>query len=49
MVVHMFVNGVNGCATDVHGYLLCFEILFNFDFTCVLSSVSIRLDSLRLA
>lgn len=26
---------------DVHSYLLCFEILFNRDFTCVLSSVGI--------
>ena len=26
---------------DVHRYLLCFEILFNRDFTCVLPSVGI--------
>ena len=26
---------------DAQGYLLCFEILFNRDFTCVLSSVGI--------
>lgn len=26
---------------DAQGYLLCFEILFNRGFTCVLSSVGI--------
>lgn len=26
---------------DVHSYLLCFEILFNRGFTCVLPSVGI--------
>lgn len=34
---------------DVHGYLLCFEILFNRGFTCVLSSVGILKLSLRLS
>lgn len=33
--------------TDVHGYLLCFEILFNRGFTCVLPSVSIFKVSLN--
>lgn len=30
----------------VHGYLLCFEILFNRGFTCVLPSVGILKVSL---
>lgn len=32
--------------TDVHGYLLYFEILFNRVFTCVLPSVGISMLSL---
>lgn len=34
---------------DVHDYLLCFEILFNLTFTCVLPSVGILKVSLRLS
>ena len=43
-----FVLYMNGCSyvrewmcKGVNGYLLCFEILFNRDFTCVLSSVGV--------